>query len=157
MSLLTNVIALQRKLDELPIAIYDVGEAAITAGTTTGRLLILKQGLVSVVKDGFEVAKIRSHGAMFGELAALLDKPHTADVIALQQSSFYVAPATMFMRDPFVLLFTASIMALRLDRANRMFVELRRQIAKDVSKGTIVETVGQIEEMLSSGDVASLH
>jgi len=71
------------------------------AASTTGRLLILKEGAVAVVKEGVEIARVTEPGAVFGELSALLDQPHTADVRALEASQFHVADAATTLRvDP---------------------------------------------------------
>jgi CRP/FNR family cyclic AMP-dependent transcriptional regulator len=64
------------------------GETALTSGSKTGRLLILRSGSVEVVKDGAQIAKVSTPGAVFGELAVLLDQAHTADVRALERSDF---------------------------------------------------------------------
>jgi CRP/FNR family cyclic AMP-dependent transcriptional regulator len=37
------------------------------------------------------IAKVTEPGAVLGELSALLDQPHTADVHATETSQFYVA------------------------------------------------------------------
>ena len=60
------------RLGALPIATYEAGETVLSAGSRTGRLLILKTGKVSVVKENVEIAKVAEPGAVFGELSALL-------------------------------------------------------------------------------------
>jgi CRP/FNR family transcriptional regulator, cyclic AMP receptor protein len=91
----------QRKLATLPLATYQAGENVLSAASTTGRLLILKEGAVAVVKEGVEIAKVTEPGAVFGELSVLLDQPHTADVRALEASQFHVADAATILRiDP---------------------------------------------------------
>ena len=74
----------QSKLAALPLASYGAGETVLTEGTKTGRLLILKSGAVSIVKSGTEIDQVAEPGAVFGELSALLDQPHTADVRTLK-------------------------------------------------------------------------
>ena len=44
----------QKRLATLPLASYGAGETVFSEGTKTGRLLILKTGLVSIVKGGTE-------------------------------------------------------------------------------------------------------
>jgi len=66
------------------------GETVLTSGSKTGRLLVLRSGSVEIVKDGAQIAKVSTPGAVFGELAALLDQAHTANVRALEESDFYV-------------------------------------------------------------------
>ena len=68
-------------------------------------------------------------GSVFGEQAALLDQPHTADVRTLEQSEFYVADAqAMLAGDPTVALYVAAILARRLDVANRSLIEVKHQL-----------------------------
>jgi CRP-like cAMP-binding protein len=77
--------------DALPLATFQAGETVLAAGSRTGQLLILKKGAVAIVKDGIQLARVAEPGAVFGELATLLDQPHTADVRALETSQFHVA------------------------------------------------------------------
>ena len=56
---------------------------------------------------------------MFGELSALLDQPHAADVRALETFQFYVADAAALVQDPTALLYIAGVLARRLDSANQ--------------------------------------
>ena len=95
----------------LPLATYRAGETVLAAGSKSGRLLILKSGAVVILKDSIEIARVEESGAVFGELSALLDLPHTADVRALEDSQFHVADAALSVRDPVVLLQVAKILA----------------------------------------------
>ena len=80
---------------DLPLATYRAGENVLVAGSSTGRLLFLKDGAVAVVREGTEIATVDEPGAVFGEISALLKKPHTADVHTLKPSQFYVANAAL--------------------------------------------------------------
>src|SRR5262245_35178701 len=84
--LIPDMAIFQRKLATLPLVTYRAGETVLSAASTTGRLLILKEGAVVVVKEGVEIARVTEPGAVFGELSVLLDQPHTADVHALETS-----------------------------------------------------------------------
>src|SRR5579859_6897871 len=96
----------QRRLAALPLARYEVGDTVFAEGTKTGRLLILKTGAVAIVKGGTEIATVAEPGAVFGELSALLDQPHSADVRALEASEFHVADAAALLgQDPAALLY----------------------------------------------------
>jgi CRP-like cAMP-binding protein len=93
----------------LPLETYQAGETVLGAYSTTGRLLILKEGTVVVVKDGVEIAKVTEPGAVFGELSVLLDQPHSADVRAVERSEFHVADANALLtQDPIAILYVAS-------------------------------------------------
>ena len=72
----------------MPLTTYRPGETVLAAGTKTGRLLILKKGAVTIRKNGTVIAEVTEPGAVFGELSALLNQPHTADVRTLEASEF---------------------------------------------------------------------
>jgi CRP/FNR family cyclic AMP-dependent transcriptional regulator len=129
MHAISDNAAFQQSLAALPLATYQAGEIVLGAASTAGRLLILKEGAVTEVKEGVEIAKVTEPGAVFGELSALLGQPHTADVHALEDSQFHVAStAAPLMRDPMALLHVATALARRVDSANRALVELKRQV-----------------------------
>ena len=117
MPLIPNTM-LQR-IATLPLATYQAGETVLVAGTKTGRLLILRKGAVANEKEGTVIAKVAESGAVFGELSALLNQPHTADVRALEPSEFRVAPVELLEEDPVALMYVSAILALRLNLANQ--------------------------------------
>ena len=89
----------QKNLAALPLTTYQAGETVLADGSRTDQLLILRKGNVAVLKDGIEIARVTEPGAVFGEISALLDCPHTTDVRALAPSQFHVAhPASL--QDP---------------------------------------------------------
>src|SRR5262249_48924511 len=69
--LIPDMAVFQRKLATLPLTTYQAGETVLSATSTTGRLLILKQGAVAVVKEGVEIARVTEPGSVFGELSVL--------------------------------------------------------------------------------------
>ena len=87
--LIPDTAALQGTLAYLPLETYQAGETVLAAGSRTGRLLFLKDGAVAVVQQGIQIAKEAEPGTMFGDISALLDWPHTADVVALETSRFH--------------------------------------------------------------------
>jgi CRP-like cAMP-binding protein len=112
MHLMPDSAVFERRLGALPLATYEAGETVLAAGSRTGRLLILRSGKVSIVKENIEIAKVAEPGAVFGELSALLNQPHTADVCALEASQFHVAEAAAFLGgDRSALLYTAAVLA----------------------------------------------
>lgn len=157
MSFIPNAADFQKRLADLPIATYEAGETVLTAQSTTGRLLILKKGAVAVIKEGIEISKVAEPGAVFGELSALLGTPHTADVVAVEASQFYIAhAATLFTKDPVALLYVTAILARRLDRANEALVELKQQLEDDLPRPVLGKTVEKIQGLLGAGG-ASIH
>jgi CRP/FNR family transcriptional regulator, cyclic AMP receptor protein len=79
MRLIPDIAAFQKRLGALPLATYKIGETVLASGSRTGRLLILKKGVVTIVKETIKIAKVTEPGAVFGEVSALLDQPHTAE------------------------------------------------------------------------------
>jgi len=150
MPLIPNTAVLQR-IGTLPLATYQPGETVIAAGTKTGRLLILRKGAVSIRKNGTVIAEVKEPGAVIGELSALLNQPHTADVQTLEASEFRVAQADLLVEDPVVLLYVAAILAQRLNLANQAVVELKSQIQlHHMIRSTIGKGVKKMEELLSA-------
>ncbi len=151
MSIVYDPQVWQQRLAALPLARYEAGETVFAEGTKTGRLLILKSGAVSIVKDGTEIATVAEPGAVFGELSALLDQPHGADVRTLEASEFHVADAAALLgQDPAALLYVTMMLARRLDGANQMFLELKSQLAAGEPPGLIDATLDKIEGFLSA-------
>src|SRR5262249_9626782 len=136
-----RVTAFQNSLADLPISTYQPGQIVLEAGSTTGQLLVLRQGVVQVIREGSEIATVSEPGAVFGELAILLDKPHTADVRALERSEFSVADAAALLTGNMAAtLYVAAILARRLDGANTALVELKRQLESGKPYGMIAKT-----------------
>ena len=107
---------------------------------------------MEVVKDGVQIASVSALGSVFGELAVLLDQPHTADVRTLEQSEFYVANAqAMLAGNPTVALFVSAILARRLDAANRSLIEVKHQLQTGEPPSVIGKAVEKVEELLSYG------
>lgn len=139
------------KLAALPLASYGPGETVFAEGTSTGRLLILKSGAVSIVKGGIEIATVVEPGAVFGELSALLNQPHGADVLTVEASEFHVADAaTLLGQDPMALLYVTMVLARRLDAANQALVALKDQIEAGEPPSMIEKSVERIQGLLSA-------
>ncbi len=158
MPLIPNIAVFQRKLASYPLVTYQAGETVLTAASTTGRLLILREGAVAVVKEGVEIAKVTEPGAVFGELSVLLDQPHTAEVRALEVSQFHVADAATLLRiDPIALLYVATVLARRLDGANQALIELKRQVQAGAPLSVIGKTVEKVEGLLGASGACLVH
>jgi len=121
------LIGMEKTLSGLPVATRRAGETVLSAGLKTDLLLILKSGAVGILKDSVEIARVDQPGAVLGELSALLDQPHSAEVRALEDTQFYVADAELLEKDPAVLLYVARIIAARLVAADSSLAEAKKQ------------------------------
>src|SRR5436305_1781982 len=158
MPLIPDTAVFQKRLAALPLGTYQAGQIVFAAGSKTGRLLILRKGAVAIVKEGVEIAKVTEPGAMFGELSALLDQPHTADVRALANSQFHIADAaTLLVQDPIALLYVAGVLARRLNGANQALIELKGQLQAGQPRSVIGKTVEKIEELLGASGASLVY
>jgi CRP-like cAMP-binding protein len=144
--------AFQNSLADLPLVTYQPGESVIVNGSTTDRLLILKTGSVAVVKEDTEIAKVAEPGAVFGELAVLLNRPHTAVVRALESSQFHIANATTLFEQNTMALHVATVLAHRLDGANHAVIQLKNQLQTGEAYSVVAKTVSRMEGLLVVGD-----
>jgi CRP/FNR family transcriptional regulator, cyclic AMP receptor protein len=150
MPLIPDTATFQNSLTGLPIVTYQAGETVIVDGSKTGRLLILRKGIVAIVKEDTEIAKVTEPGAVFGELSILLDQPHTAEVRALETSQFHVANAAVLLaQNPIAALYVATVLAHRLDGANHALIELKRQLQTGESRNVVAKTVEKMEKLLT--------
>jgi CRP/FNR family transcriptional regulator, cyclic AMP receptor protein len=140
----------QKRLAALPLQSFDAGETVFAEGTKTGRLLILKSGAVSIFKGDIEFAQVTEPGAVFGELSALLDEPHSADVRTLEKSEFHVADAATLLQDSVALLYVTMVLARRIDTANQGLLQLKIMLEAGEPKGLIDKTLDGIEGLLNA-------
>jgi CRP/FNR family transcriptional regulator, cyclic AMP receptor protein len=150
-SLIPDFATFERRLAGLPVVKHRAREVVLTAGSKTDGLLFLRSGTVEVVKDGVQIASVNAGGSVFGELAVLLDQPHTADVKTLEPSEFYVAESAILVSDPAVALYVAAILARRFDAANRWLAAVKRQVQAGDPPSVIGKAVEKVEELISYG------
>jgi CRP/FNR family cyclic AMP-dependent transcriptional regulator len=127
-----NITEFEKFLAVLPLATYGAGQTILKAGSKTGRLLILKSGAVAILKNSIEIVTVDEPGAVFGEISALLDQPHSADVRTLEDSQFHIADATHFAKDQNAMLYLAKNLAQRLVAADDVLVDLKKELDKEL-------------------------
>ena len=142
-----------QRLAPLPLESYQPGDLVLAGGSTTGKLLIMKDGAVEVVRAGVRIAEIADVGAVFGDLAVLLDQPHSADVRALAPSTFYVADGRTILRvDPVATLYVAVVLAQRLETVDGLLVDARRLLMQtDQPTDVLRQTLDEIGRTLQYG------
>jgi CRP/FNR family transcriptional regulator, cyclic AMP receptor protein len=155
MPLIPDQDLIEESLAALPLTKFQAGEVVLLAGSRSEQLLFLKKGTVAIVKDGIEIARVTQSGAVLGELSVLLNQSHTADVRAVEASQFLVASADILARDPVVLFYVAAVLAGRLNATNRVFVELKTQLAGQRG-GVVGKTIEKMEGLLGGDDLPAM-
>jgi CRP-like cAMP-binding protein len=119
------------------------GTVLLKEGTKTGRLFVLVEGRLEVIRGDSVVAVLAEPGAMTGEMSLLLDRPHTATVRAVSDSTIYeIEDANAFLTaQPAVALLIGRLLAQRLNVATTYLADLMKQYA---GHGTHLEMVGEI-------------
>jgi CRP-like cAMP-binding protein len=122
------------------------GTLLLSEGTTSGRLFVLAEGSLEVMRGDTRVAVVSEPGAFFGEMSVLLNVPHTATVRALAPSTVYAFDdASTFLRsDPDITLILARMLAQRLNAATTYLVDLKRQY------GGGANHLGMVSDVLAS-------
>ena len=107
------------------------GEALIRQGQETGQLFVLKSGTVEVRRDGTVVTAIAEPGSVLGEMSVLLDRPHTASVVAVGEVEAYgLDQGLKFLEDrPALALHVAMLLAERLDTTTGLLTRLKAGVA----------------------------
>jgi len=141
MPAILDIDAVRTKIAAMPVECFEAGETVLRTGASTGKLFVLNDGEVETVKDGMALGTVSEPGAVFGEISALLDRPHTADVRALATSTFHIAPRGVVQSDPALALYVATIMAQRIDAANRSLIEARGSLPPDQRSGGILARI----------------
>ena len=105
------------------------GAVLLREGERSGRLFVLAEGTLEVYRGDVEIALVSEPGAIFGEMAVLLDQPHTASVRAVTEARVHVIEdASQFLNaNPHVLLPIATLLARRLQSATTYLVNLKQQ------------------------------
>lgn len=124
-----HLMSILSTLENHPVQHFAKGELVLEQGESTGRLYVLIQGTLEVVKDGVKVAKVNEPGSIFGDLSALLGVPHTAAVKAVKSSSFHVVadPREFLEQNPSASLHLCQLLARRLDSVNKYLVDVKQQ------------------------------
>jgi CRP-like cAMP-binding protein len=134
------------KVSGFPLRSFERGDVVLSEGSDTHRLLFLNRGIVDVVKDEVQLTRISEPGAVFGDMSVLLGQPHSADVLAVAPSSFYIVDhAEGFLRqEPLVALYVATVLARRLDEVNRHLIEVWGRPSEVEQRRGFVDTLRKI-------------
>ena len=114
---------------DLKIASFKAGTVILAEGERLGKIYILKEGQVEVIRERTQVTHIDEPGSIFGEMSVLLDRPHSATVKALSATKLYEIPDALTFLDkrPEFSLHIATMLARRLYYTTSYLVDLQQQ------------------------------
>ena len=115
--------------NELTQTRFKAGQVMLPEGERLGKLLVLLEGEVEVIRERTQVTHVDEPGSIFGEMAVLLDMPHSASVRALSDVIAYEIPdALTFLESrPEFSLQIATMLARRLYYTTSYLVDLQQQ------------------------------
>jgi CRP-like cAMP-binding protein len=108
---------------------FKPGQTLIREGGQEGKLFVLIDGQVEVLRKDTQVSYIDEPGSIFGEMAVLLDMPSSATVKALSNVKAYaIDDAITFLgSNPEIALYVATLLARRLYYTTSYLVDLQQQ------------------------------
>ena len=126
---------------------FKPGDVLIREGGQDGKLFILIDGQVEVLRKETQVSYIDEPGSIFGEMSVLLDMPYSATVKALSTVKAYVIDdAIGFLASKSeIAVYVASLLARRLYYTTSYLVDLQQQAA---GKREDLDLVDRILEQL---------
>lgn len=128
----------------LPEVTFADGAEIFVDGRRHRNLLILVEGTVRITKSDAQISIIDQPGAIFGEMAVLLDAPATATATAIGECRFLKSddPETLLRDRPGFALEIAVTLARRLDVITGYLADLRNQYAdRDDHLGVVDEVL----------------
>lgn len=122
---------------------FEAGAVLIREGERRGNLFVLIEGEVEVLRGSVEVAVVSEPGALFGEMAALLDMAATASVVARSKVRAHVIDeADTFLRShPEVTYHAARLLARRLRDATTYLVDIKQQFEDQSGHLSMVDKI----------------
>jgi len=131
----------------VPLKRFAPGAVLLSEGETSGRLYVLAEGSLEVLRGDTQVAMIDEAGSVFGEMSVLLSRPHTATVrAAAPVCAFVFEDAESFLKsNPEIAFLVGKLLAARLNAATTYLVDLKRQFE---GQGNHLGMVGEVLETL---------
>ncbi len=131
---------------ELPKRHVEAGSTITDQGDVGGTVYVLVEGSVSIERDDTVLAVIDTPGALLGEMSTVLQRPTSATVRAVSDTTVLeAADGAAFLREhPEVLLEVARTLATRLDNLTGHLVDVKRQYGDESGH------LGMLDDVLSS-------
>jgi CRP/FNR family transcriptional regulator, cyclic AMP receptor protein len=148
--------AVRDRLIACPTVAFAAGELMLRQGTVTERLLFLCEGAVAIVRDDVTLARVVEPGAVLGDMAVILGRPHSADVRAAAPSRCHVIEdaASLLRAEPELALYVMTVLASRLDAVNGLLIEARARLGEaGAQRGFLAETLDSLGRAMRGGGV----
>ena len=110
------------------------GAVLAIEGQRGGVLYILSQGTLEVLRGDTVVTRLTERGSLVGEIAMLLERPHTASVQAVTEVEVFVIEDALraLQSRPEWMLQIARLLAQRVVATTNALVESRRTVPEEV-------------------------
>ena len=148
--------AVRDRLAACPIATFAEGERVLRQGTVTERLLFLSSGAIDIMRDDVTLARVAEPGAVLGDMAVILGRPHSADVWAAAPTRCHVIEdaAQLLRAEPELALYVMTVLASRLDAVNGLLIETRARLGDaGPQRGFLAETLDSLGRAMRGGGV----
>ena len=131
---------------DLPTQTFEPGAILLAEGGSSGRLYVLVDGAVEILKGDFQINLVSDRGALFGDMSALLAIPHMATVRTVTRSTVRVIEGGEdFLRTHQEISFhLAKMLAERLHGVTAYLVDLKAQFEDNQ------DHLGMVDEILES-------
>jgi CRP/FNR family transcriptional regulator, cyclic AMP receptor protein len=143
-----------QSLAALPEVSFAAGELMLHQGETTRRLLFLMEGEALIVRDEITLARVMEPGAVLGDMAVILGRPHSADVRAAEPTRCHVIEdaAAALKTEPLLALYVMTVLASRLDAVNGHLIDARQRLGEDgPQRGFFAETLDNLGRAMRIG------
>jgi len=120
------------------------GELLLQENASSDRIFVLASGSAEILKGDVQVHVSSQPGAIFGEISALLNIPHTATVRALDECRVYEAEhgREFLAANPELAFDLARLLARRLQHVTTYLADLKRQFEDRT------DHLGMVDEVL---------
>jgi CRP/FNR family transcriptional regulator, cyclic AMP receptor protein len=137
-----------------PVVAFGEGQLMLRQGSISERLLFLREGAVDIVRDDVVLARVAEPGAVLGDMAVILGRPHSADVWAAQASRCHVVEdALRLLRaEPELALYVMTVLAGRLDAVNGHLIAARTRLGDaGPQRGVLAQTLDSLGRAMLGG------
>jgi len=140
----------------IPLQKMADGTVLLAEGQRSGRVYVLVEGSIEVLRGGTQVTVLHEPGSLIGEISILLDIPHIATARALGDIRVHVIEdgAAYFSTHPGLSWLLARLLANRLNAATTYLVDLKNQFA---GFGDHYEMVSEVLETLIHQQEQDFH